>query len=482
MYVFFPARNFVKGCLSIYFLQCSFDMQTCPNAERGCKEKVQRNQLQQHRNECVYELLSCPNMNPLCKPFLRKDISIHEKECCSYPCQYAFEGCPFIGTALQAKQHCDVYCGRLHKRIEELEAECQRLKSMIPGANDGNTARGTVADNTHNGQKSQDFNGQSDPITDLDLLQQMFNGDTFLPIGLPNKAEDAQMDNKSSLGELMDIGDCLQKTPGLDASSQASQPPKTTTATSTFNIGFNFPQSFSSNQPTVTPVPVTAPKRAPNGRIIRYSRNAGLAQSALRMARELQQQTNPLINNHTNNNNNTNNTNNSSSNDNTGNDQRPFESIMEDLDVAGKHAANAMSPSGDLANLLAQNSLSSPQSNPYTFSFDDIQKFLSESPKPRFASPASPARQANKTPAASPARNSNNSAVNASKKNQQRIRQVADSKSLSDKESRAETSSARSPQPTPHSPASPSSSSAARKPQMFVLASSYLSNYNNNKS
>lgn len=443
-------------------LQCPFDVQACPNAEHGCKEKMRRDQIQQHRNECPYELLSCPNMNPVCKPFFRKDRSIHEKECRSYTCQYALSGCPFIGTALEAKQHCDIYCGRLHKRIEELEAECQRLKSMIPGANDSNTSHSTVVDNTHNGGKSQNFTRQSDPMADLDLLQQMFDGDAFLPIGLPNdKSADTHMDNKPNLGELMDIGDCLPKTPAFVTSTQTSKPVRTSEATSSsFNIGMNFPQAVS-DKPVVTTTPMTAPKRAPNGKIIRYSRNVGLAHSALRMARELQQQTNPFINNGNSNN----------------NDQRPFESIMKDLDVAGKPAANALSPSGDLANLLAQNSLSSPQSNPYTFSFDDIQKFLSESPKQRYASPASPVRQSSKTSTSSLARNNNNNNVNASRKNQQRLRQGADSKSLSDKESRAETSAARSPQAIPNSPASPSSS-APKKPQMFVLASSYLSNYN----
>ncbi|KAI9488555.1 hypothetical protein BDB00DRAFT_38859 [Zychaea mexicana] len=405
--------------------ECSYETCECHNAKHGCKERLRRLDIQHH--ECPYELLPCPNMMPLCKPFFRKDKATHEKTCRSYPCPFAMEGCAYIGVLPDVNAHCDMYCGKLHKRIKDLEAECERLKECMAGCTNGScnqiaqqtatpssnamqsAATASAATTTTTATTTAGSGGDDDDMGGIDLLEQMLSGadSDYLSLGLlgnvnENKpstdANESQQPSSSQQqpnhgshtpqhdqqqqqeqqplinsllenpnGDLMDLSDCLSPLPFIS------------------NIDSKQPQ-----QPI--PTSIAAPKRSSNGKIIRYSKNVRLAHSALRMAR--QQQSRYLS------------------------DMNPFDALMEDLDVAGikpdyqllseqqqqqqhhhhqqeQHpqdqqpaVQNAPTPASiistssqqdDISNLMAQHSLSSPQPNPFSFNnLEDVQKYLSD--------------------------------------------------------------------------------------------------------
>ncbi|KAI9263154.1 hypothetical protein BDA99DRAFT_59140 [Phascolomyces articulosus] len=476
---------------------------------------------------------------PLCKPFFRKDKENHEKTCRSYPCPFAIEGCSYIGTLTDVNAHCDLYCGKLHQRIKDLEAECKRLNKCITERNRGNckeTVQQTTAiiantKGTTATTPTKDMTGDDEDMGGIDLLEQMLsNNNDYLSLGLLNNDDENKSSNDASEpssqqqqqqgsnasqqqseqrnkqqqqpllnifgggngGDLMDLSDCLPPLPfmpNIDTNKQSQQPP---------------PLSAS----------IAAPKRSSNGKIIRYSKNVRLAHSALRMAR---QQQNRYFS-----------------------DMNPFESLLEDLDVAIKpdyqyqpldqqqhqvhqepqNASTPMSQSvatpasiistssqqDDISNLMAQHTLSSPQNNPFSFNnLDDVQKYLSDmtsqSPQLSNAAATTTTTDDNNTshspayttpthaPAApittgtsaqsSPLRNSS-----SSKTNKPRIK--GDTKDKKNKKAAAVVMDARSPQsirsPQPSSPNSAASppTDAPKKRPMFVLASSYLTNYGNN--
>lgn len=206
--------------------------------------------MQQHIDICLFQELSCPNNMTLCKTFLRKDILTHENECQSYTCPYATEGCTYVGSLTHVRVHCDGYCGRLHKKVTELELECKRLNSLIQDFTSGLNIKlpSTPEDKQHDTS-----------MDEMALFHQMFNSDPFGALELSDKT--------TPVNTQMDIN-CLPDLSFLDT-----------------NISSIF-DTASSPQPLEFIPPVNVPKRTSNGKKIRYSKNVRLAHSALRIARQ----------------------------------------------------------------------------------------------------------------------------------------------------------------------------------------------------
>ncbi|KAH8554525.1 hypothetical protein BGW37DRAFT_201566 [Umbelopsis sp. PMI_123] len=110
---------------------CQFQSEACPHQKHGCTEVLQRINLTQHVRTCGFELLPCPNNPKRCKPFLRKNKNHHDDTCKYFRCDFAEEGCNFVGTKSQCQAHCDGYCGKLHSRIDELETRIDELTKLL---------------------------------------------------------------------------------------------------------------------------------------------------------------------------------------------------------------------------------------------------------------------------------------------------------------------------------------------------------------
>ncbi|KAJ8657723.1 hypothetical protein O0I10_006538 [Lichtheimia ornata] len=404
--------------------QCAFEPAECPNANRGCKERVQRTEIDQHRARCPFELLTCPNLMPLCEPYLRKDKDIHEKNCRSYPCHYGLSGCPFVGTLVEVNAHCEIYCGKLHQRLKELEDECARLKKIVS--------------NYENGNEMQASKQSASALDDMDLLQQVLNNDDYL--NLLNATPDSKpvdqhpmpatapisglQPTPSNMSDLMDLSDCLTPAP---------------------------------INPSGTPSLATIPKRAPNGKIIRYSKNARLAQSARRMAR--QQQAQGL------------------------HELSPFDALLEELDIRSPSSMHALSPpppppppTSAAATPLTNNnrftqSSSSQANNPFSFkNLDDVSKFLADFPEPVPSEDDTRSKESTSRYPPSPS---------SKQLSSQQRKSGTERKKASISTSVRSPKAVTSPSPSNHTSPSPAGS-AAPKRNMFVLASSYLTNYGNN--
>ncbi|KAG2220087.1 hypothetical protein INT45_005848 [Circinella minor] len=394
--------------------ECSFELSECPNTKHGCKERLRRMDIQQHK--CPFELLTCPNMMPLCKPFFRKDKEIHERSCRSYPCPFAIQGCTFIGTLMDVNIHCDMYCGKLHQRIKELEVECNRLNKCITECNGGNCKEliqqhQHISTNTTNTTTTQSNTNPTTPSTTtttttskkdttkddedmggIDLLEQMLsNNNDYLSLGLLNNDNNNTINNKSS-------NESSSQQQGSNTPQHNKQQPLINSLLSG-GAGANdlmdisdsllplpFMPSIDSNKQQPSTAAAAAPKRSSNGKIIRYSKNTRLAHSAMRIKRQQQNRYYYFS------------------------DMNPFESLLEDLDVAIKpdfqylqqstsqpsqeedvstpmsqtvatpaSIISASSQQDDISNMMAQHTLSSPQNNPFSFNnLDDVQKYLSD--------------------------------------------------------------------------------------------------------
>ncbi|GAB5586024.1 hypothetical protein Unana1_00924 [Umbelopsis nana] len=110
---------------------CQYQLEACPHQKHGCTEVLLRANLTQHVRACGYELLPCPNNPKRCKPFLRQYKKHHDDTCKYFPCEFASEGCHYIGTKSDTQAHCDKYCGKLHARIDELEKRVTELNKLL---------------------------------------------------------------------------------------------------------------------------------------------------------------------------------------------------------------------------------------------------------------------------------------------------------------------------------------------------------------
>ncbi|KAG2232570.1 hypothetical protein INT48_009779 [Thamnidium elegans] len=198
----------------------------------------------------ITEELTCPNNILTCQPFLRRDISLHESQCASYQCPYATEGCPFIATLPQVNIHCEGYCGRIHKKVQDLELECKRLNSLIQDF--------TIGLNIKLPSTPEDIKQHDTSMDEMALFHQMLNSDPFGSLDLNTKPNDNNDHNTP-----MDINN-LQDLSFLDSVFDTATSP----------------------QPLQFIPPVNVPKRTSHGKKIRYSKNVRLAHSALRMARQ----------------------------------------------------------------------------------------------------------------------------------------------------------------------------------------------------
>ncbi|KAI9261830.1 hypothetical protein EDC94DRAFT_659568 [Helicostylum pulchrum] len=234
-----------------HITECEYKPCVCPNRINGCTvENLSLQSKQEHIKVCLYQELTCPNNILTCQPFLRRDVSLHENQCASYQCPYATEGCPFIATLTQVHIHCEGYCGRIHKKVQDLELECKRLNSLIQDF--------TIGLNIKLPSTPEDMKQHDTSMDEMALFHQMFNSDPFGSLDLNTKSNDHSDHNTP-----MDINS-LQDLSFLDSVFDTATSP----------------------QPLQFIPPVNVPKRTTHGKKIRYSKNVRLAHSALRIARQ----------------------------------------------------------------------------------------------------------------------------------------------------------------------------------------------------
>lgn len=394
--------------------------------------------MQQHMETCLYQIIPCPNNMPMCQPFLRKDLAKHENECQSYSCPYASEGCPYTATLTQVRMHCEGYCGRLHKKVQDLEMECKRLNSLIHDFTVGLNIKlpSTPENNMQEDQQQQlqqsQQQSQQQADTSMDemaLFHQMFNSDPFGALDL-NDTKSTPVNTPNSM---MDLSTVLPDMSFLDSNSNSnSNNNNNSNSNTSFNSLF---ETATSPQPLQFIPPVNVPKRTSNGKKIRYSKNVRLAHSALRIARQRTASNNNATT--------------FSSHHNPSND-----AILNNLDIA------------------KQKSLISFKN------IDDVTQFLNgDLNKPSSSSPLNTntkALPAPPTTAIKKEKKRNNSTTSISTTSTTNI--TAATKSIQPHESSSSS-------PQIESVSSPPSSNAAPKRRpMFILASSYLSNYNSSSS
>ena len=223
-----------------------------------------------HIETCLYHIIPCPNNRLLCQPFLRKDLAKHENECESYHCPFASEGCPYVATLTQVNIHCEGYCGRLHKKVHDLEMECKRLNQLIQDVTLGLNIKLPSTPETNIQEDQQQKKDTS--MDEMALFHQMFNSDPFGVMDLNDKSTPV---DSTVLPSMMDLSTVLPDLSFLDNGNNTTSP--------NYNSMF---ETAPSPQPLQFIPPVNVPKRTSNGKKIRYSKNVRLAHSALRIARQ----------------------------------------------------------------------------------------------------------------------------------------------------------------------------------------------------
>ncbi|KAL9537922.1 hypothetical protein MBANPS3_011343 [Mucor bainieri] len=478
-----------QGLLSDQHIsECEYQPCTCPNADKGCNvTNLHKSNMQQHLTSCLYQTMTCPNNMPLCQPFLLLDLSKHEHQCQSYTCPYANEGCPFIGTLTQVNIHCEGYCGRLHQKVNQLEEEVQRLNKLIQDVTIGlniklpstpETALQEDESKKQQLQQPQQQQQQQQVDTSMDemaLFHQMFNSDPFgaldlsatTPTAMDQNTPNHQEDDNASM---MDLGSVLPDINFLDLNQPGahvtSPPSHSSSSASNFhnnnnnNITLNnnnnnnddeLPVDFNSifetatsPQPLQFVPPVHVPKRTSNGKKIRYSKNVRLAHNALRIARQR-----------------------TASNNNPSND-----AILNNLDIAKKQMNNG---------------------NQITFkNFQDVAHFLNTDAMPPPSNTTATNTTSNKKSAkaavsastscsTSTTTTTTTTTTTATNTNTSTTAAAAAAGKPAPKKEKKKNTTVSSPQytdPTVSSP--PPSANAPKRRPMFILASSYLSNYNSN--
>lgn len=412
-----------QGLLSDnHIAECEYKPCVCPNAENGCTAtNLSSSNMQQHMETCLYQIIPCPNNMPMCQPFLRKDLAKHESECQSYSCPYASEGCPYTATLTQVRIHCEGYCGRLHKKVQDLEMECKRLNSLIHDFTVGLNIKlpstpetNMQEDQQQQQQQQQQSQQQQQADTSMDemaLFHQMFNSDPFGALDL-NDTKSTPVNTPTSM---MDLSTVLPDMSFLDSNNSNNNHNGSTS----FNALF---ETATSPQPLQFIPPVNVPKRTSNGKKIRYSKNVRLAHSALRIARQRTASNNNTATTFTNHHN--------PSND----------AILNNLDIA------------------KQKSLISFKN------IDDVTQFLNADLNK--SSPLNTNTKALPSTTIKKEKKRNNSTTSISTTTATATKSIQQHESLS-----PQVESVSSP---------PSSNAAPKRRPMFILASSYLSNYNSN--
>lgn len=410
--------------------------------------------MQHHLDTCLYQTITCPNNMPLCQPFLLLNITKHENQCQSYTCPYANEGCPFIGTLTQVNIHCDGYCGRLHQKVNQLEEEVKRLNKLIQDVTIGlniklpSTPETTLQEDE---SKKQQLQKADTSMDEMALFHQMFNSDPFGALDLsattPNATDqNTPNNNDDDNASMMDLSSVLPDINFLDLNqpnpnATASSPPSTSTINNNNNLNnLNTPNNIqddsqqvdfnsifetaSSPQPLQFVPPVNVPKRTSNGKKIRYSKNVRLAHNALRIARQRTASSNP-------------------SND----------AILNNLDIAKQQMNN---------------------NNQITFkNLQDVTYFLNaDTTTDALTTTTTSNKKSNKSSTAA-ASTSTSTATSSTT--------TTTAKTIAKKEKKKNTSTTvSSPQYMDSTVSSPPSTNTPKRRPMFILASSYLSNYNSN--
>ncbi|KAG1108283.1 hypothetical protein G6F42_016043 [Rhizopus arrhizus] len=449
-----------QGLLSDQHIsECEYQPCTCPNADKGCNvTNLNKSNMQHHLESCLYQTMTCPNNMPLCQPFLLLDLSKHENECQSYTCPYANEGCPFIGTLTQANIHCEGYCGRLHQKVNQLEEEVKRLNKLIQDVTIGlniklpSTPETALQEDESKKQQQQQADTSMDEMA---LFHQMFNSDPFGALDLSATTPTAMDQNTPSHHEddstsMMDLGSVLPDINFLDLNQSAtnvtSPPPHSSSSASNFHNSNNITlstnnqqvdfnsifETATSPQPLQFVPPVNVPKRTSNGKKIRYSKNVRLAHNALRIARQR-----------------------TASNSNPSND-----AILNNLDIAKQQMNNNK-----------QITFKNIQDVTHFLNADAITPTTTSTKKPaKAAAPSSTSSSTatttttTTTSATATTNTPNTATTKPTIKKEKKKNNTVSSPHYMD-------STASSPPPSANAP--------KRRP-MFILASSYLSNYNSN--
>ncbi|KAK4520096.1 casein kinase 2 regulatory subunit [Mucor velutinosus] len=457
-----------QGLLSDQHIsECEYQPCTCPNADKGCNATdLNRSNMEHHLKSCLYQTMTCPNNMPLCQPFLLLDLSKHENQCQSYTCPYANEGCPFIGTLTQVNIHCEGYCGRLHQKVSQLEEEVKRLNKLIQDVTMGlniklpSTPETALQEDESKKQQQQQQHHADTSMDEMALFHQMFNSDPFGALDLsattptamdqhtPNRHED---DNTS----MMDLGSVLPDINFLDlnpsGAHDTSPPSHSSSSASNFHNSNNITLNNNNNnqqvdfnsifetatspQPLQFVPPVNVPKRTSNGKKIRYSKNVRLAHNALRIARQR-----------------------TASNNNPSND-----AILNNLDIAKQQMNNGSQITfknfQDVAHFLNTDAMPSSSNTSTTTSTKKPTKAAVAAPLTTSSSSTTTTTTTNTT-----ANTTNTAAAKPTLKKEKKKNTIVSSPQYTD--------------PTASSP--PPSTNAPKRRPMFILASSYLSNYNSN--
>ncbi|KAL7332190.1 hypothetical protein PS15p_204269 [Mucor circinelloides] len=454
-----------QGLLSDQHIsECEYQPCTCPNADKGCNvTNLNKSSMQHHLESCLYQTMTCPNNMPLCQPFLLLDLSKHENECQSYTCPYANEGCPFIGTLTQANIHCEGYCGRLHQKVNQLEEEVKRLNKLIQDVTIGlniklpSTPETALQEDESKKQQQQQADTSMDEMA---LFHQMFNSDPFGALDLSATTPTAMDQNTPNNHEddstsMMDLGSVLPDINFLDLNQSAtnvtSPPPHSSSSASNFHNSNNITlstnnqqmdfnsilETATSPQPLQFVPPVNVPKRTSNGKKIRYSKNVRLAHNALRIARQR-----------------------TASNSNPSND-----AILNNLDIAKQQMSNNK-----------QITFKNIQDVTHFLNTDAITPTNTPTKKP--AKAAASSSTSSTTATTTTTTTTTTTAISATATTNTPNTATTKPTIKKEKKKNNTVSSPHYMDSTASSP--PPSANAPKRRPMFILASSYLSNYNSN--
>ncbi|SAL97393.1 hypothetical protein [Absidia glauca] len=274
---------------SDHISHCTFKSRVCVNAEHGCTHQSDDTTMAQHELLCDYGVMECPN-GACTSTHYRKDSAQHQSTCRSYPCLYATSGCPYIGTVPEVNNHCAIYCGRLHDRIQQLEQECFLLNKQLelknvlqqqsPDHTHTTTTTTTITSTT--GSSSTDYtypSSSTNPLANTIPLQPM-NEET---IGDPL----LQMVCDTDIFKLMESASTNDM---ASSTSSITNSHNTSIITSPLPVSQQQQQRnapVSTTKITSSPISSGPPKRTPRGKRIRYSKNTKLAHTALRASKSV---------------------------------------------------------------------------------------------------------------------------------------------------------------------------------------------------
>ncbi|KAI9018494.1 hypothetical protein CLU79DRAFT_720702 [Phycomyces nitens] len=318
-------------------------------------------------------------------------------------------------------------------------------------------------------------------MADLDLLHQVLNNDAFPAMSFLNSTTNPSTNTSINPNTNININNNnnIIKTSTADISTHSIH----ANEFMDFSIslpGFSYPTNLTTSSP-IPPIPLaasSAPKRSSNGKRIRYSKNKRLAHNVLRMARQQ-----------------------GISHENNQDILHTGDAILQGLDVAGSASGQRIDKNSfgthtnvELKDILSQQqgrvaNISPPLSAHQfpLYDLDDMAKFLSEMPMPADVNIPKPCLESAVVEKTATAPSQVTNAITVKNRKDDTVNMSGSAtptrkKKISAKERKKEESEQSLPRSppnagSPNTHASPPSTAAPKRRPMFVLASSYLTNY-----